>query len=250
MEMWRSRQITKPDPNIVAIYSIFPDESMADTDVTMAEFLVNSEYLEGAENEDMDISNNILTNVRNHEGRTQTEKTTTMISLVAKKTHKNDESGGETDIATTTKVSDHVTTEDGELYSHVKDFRSEVEADNRTFLWHFDDAKEEMRFVPIVSTIRMKRVSAEDASWHDVYVKRRKRGEPEEELPDGDEEEEVDVDVAESEPTVDAGANAENEGLNGFVEKSEPIGNDVESNGASFGKNEVNEDDDEDVIEG
>lgn len=69
-------------------------------------------------------------------------------------------------------------------------------------------------------------------------------------MPDGDEEEEVDVDVAESEPIVDASANAENEGLNGFVEESEPIGSDVESNSASFGKNEVNNDDDEDVVEG
>ena len=65
------------------------------------------------------------------EGRTLTEKSTTFISMVAKKATNKDD--GTLDL-----VEDAVT-EDGELYSHVRDFKTELEADNRTYLWYFDD---------------------------------------------------------------------------------------------------------------
>ena len=216
IDIWKSQQINKPDPDIVAVHPIFPDESMVDTNVTMGEFLVNPEYLQGTEEEgsrSMNLNYNILTNIRMIEGKTLTEQNTTFISMVAKKaaTTKDDDMADDTSADNAAAV-----TEDGELYSHVKDFRTELEADNRTFVWYFDDEKKEMKFLPVTSTIRMKRVSNEDASWHDVYVKRRKHGEPEEELPDeeeeddadeeevGADEEEVGADVTESESRIES----------------------------------------------
>ena len=83
-------------------------------------------------------------------------------------------------------------------------------------MWYFDDENKEMKFLPIISTVRMKRVSNEDASWHDVYVKRRKQGEPEEELPDDDEggvdeqdshDDEIEADMrVDTDPVASAGS--------------------------------------------
>ena len=185
MDSWKSKQITQPDPDIVAVHPIFPDEGMIDSNVTMGEFLVNPEYLRGTEDEGTDLSDNILTNVRMNEG-TLKGQSSTFISLVAKNIASGDDESKDMNLGESTS------TEYGDLYSHVKDFRTELEADSRTFLWYFDDENKEMKFLPIISTVRMKRVSNEDASWHDVYVKRRKQGEPEEELPDDDDDDDDD----------------------------------------------------------